>query len=175
MNQSSVITDMLNYESFSDFMESIEKSMTNLVTQTSALPKDFTENLEAFKAAVNWNESFIRCVVIIDVILFLIVFITRKNVNVQAAFFFLICLLLYFCETLNHWCSLNWRQLTTQNYFDEHGVFAGIFFAGPLLCICFLQLINFLKMASVELVKVKRLQLAQKKKNDQTEAWKKEN
>jgi hypothetical protein len=174
MNQS-IITDSLNYESFSDFMESIEKSMTKLVSQTSTLPKDFTENLEAFKASVNWDESFIRFVIIFDVVLFLIVFITRKNVNIQAAFFFLICFLLYFCETLNHWCSVNWRQLTTQNYFDEHGVFAGIFFAGPLLLVCFLQLINFLKMASNDLVKVKRLQLAQKKKSEIAEDAKKEN
>lgn len=159
-------------ETFGEFMASIESSMTNLVQQTSRVPKDFQENFEAFIAAVNWEDKLIHYLGIFHLSLFLLFMFTRKNVPFQSCLFFFISGLLFFAEKLNSWGAENWREIASQNYFDKHGAFAGIFFASPLLFICFLQLINFLAIASSDLIKVKRLQLKQQQQQKSTEAKK---
>lgn len=156
----------LSGESFEDFMRSIEVSMTNLVKETSKIPQDFQENLEAFTAAINWKDGIIRFLLVLHVLILLLTILTRKNLTIQSIIFFSISMVLFFTERINSWCHLHWREIASQDYFDQHGVFAGIFFAGPLLFISFLQLINFLKMAADDLVKVKRMQLADQKKKE---------
>ncbi len=76
----------------------------------------------------------------------------------------MICICVFLSERLNKVCAENWSHFATQNYFDAKGTFAGIFFAGPLLLIGFIQLLNFLYTASQLLVKVKRQELAMKNK-----------
>lgn len=148
---------------FGDFMKSIEDSMLNLVKKSAQVPKDFRENWEAFSAAINWQERLFMALLVFHLVLYLLAFITRNHVDLQTFLFIFISGFLFFSERINTWCRANWREIASQNYFDESGVFAGIFFAAPLLLLLFLQLINFLATASTTLVKVKRLQLAQQR------------
>jgi hypothetical protein len=155
------LTASFGGDSFGEFMESIETSMLNLVQQTAQVPKDFSENFAAFRAAVDWSDKIIQCLMFFHLFVFIAFIITRNNLTFQSVLFIVNCILLFFCEKLNSWCRIHWREIGSQNYFDERGVFAGIFFAGPLLFIGFLQLINFLRIAAGDLIKVKRLQLKQ--------------
>lgn len=128
--------------SFSDFMLNIESHMKNLMIETTKAPTDFYEHYSAFKSAINWKENFIKCLVLTHIVFFILVVYTRKNIDLQTFFFFIICISVYFSEWINTWCSDNWQLFATQDYFDKKGAFAGIMFSAPLLCIAFFQLVS---------------------------------
>lgn len=160
------ITDS-GYESFGEFMAEIEQSMKNFMQKSYKVPKDFSENWQAFITAIDWNDKLFAYLLIFHLSLAITVLATRKHVNFQGFLFVLLCGLVFLSERINTYCSLNWRNISSQNYFDEKGAFAGIFFAAPLLFILFIQLINFLIIASKDLIAVKRLQLARKRKENE--------
>jgi diacylglycerol kinase len=160
------ITDS-GYESFGDFMAEIEQSMKNIMQKSYKVPTDFSENWQAFITAIDWNDKLFTYLLVFHLSLAIIVLATRKHINFQGFLFILLCGLVFLSERINTYCSLNWRNISSQNYFDEKGAFAGIFFAGPLLLILFVQLINFLIIASKDLIAVKRLQLAKNRKVDE--------
>ena len=66
-------------------------------------------------------------------------------------------------EWLNQQGSQHWKQFATQNYFDERGIFAGLFFSGPLLIDSFIMLVLFLREASQLLIQVKKEEFKRKK------------
>ncbi|KAJ1434342.1 transmembrane protein 18, partial [Ochromonadaceae sp. CCMP2298] len=119
-----------------------------------------------FSSAIDWAETWIRCLLGLHVALFLLVLLTRNHVNAQTALFLLICLLVFAAERLNSYCAVNWPLFAKQNYFDAHGVFASTMFAGPLLIILLIQLINFLRLAATQLIKVKRMELKKTRRED---------
>ena len=104
---------------------------------------------------MDWRETWIRCLLLWHLSLWLLFIFTRKNFPaVQAVFGIAACVAL--AETLNGLCAKRWEKFATQNYFDERGVFAGIMLCAPLLALAFAMLLNFLVMASSMLVTVKR-------------------
>jgi hypothetical protein len=150
---------------FGDFMESIQDEMTDLMKKTNKAPKDAMEQWNSFSSAIDWTESWIRLLMGFHVILFLVFLIFRKNVDVQTCLFFFIVVLVYFSERVNSYCATHWAEFATQNYFDEHGVFSGLLFSGPLLTILLCQLVNFLSLTSGALVQGGRLKVRQKMKD----------
>lgn len=153
-------------EAFGGFYEGLESHFTELMKQSQRAPKDGYEHLQAFLAAVNWTEPWLRILLGFHVLLFLIALIWRRDVDVQMAVLVVICMLVFGAEHLNTFCREHWRFFATQNYFDEHGSFAGAVLATPLLCIAFFQLINLLVLASSALITAKRLQLKAKIRAD---------
>lgn len=130
---------------FSDFMSNIQDYFQNVVLESSknsnVLPKNFTEHFQAFATAINWKEPFIVCLYTFQIVLFVFVLFTRNYFYLQCFIFMMICGLISIAELLNDYGSKNWKQIATQDYFDEHGFFAGALFAGPLLVIGFTQLV----------------------------------
>jgi len=145
-------------------MGSIEDHLHQLLRQSSNSPQNLYEHWEAFSSAINWQERWIQCLVAFHVFCLLLVCIFRKNIDLQTAVFLVLILLVAMAERINSYCSIHWRTFAKQNYFDEHGVFAGLLFSGPLLMILLLQLINFLALTSSALIKSKRLQLVHQSK-----------
>lgn len=45
-------------------------------------------------------------------------------------------------ELINTYLRHHWREFSRQNYFDEHGVFMGVMWAGPLLLLGFAMLVS---------------------------------
>jgi pantothenate kinase len=127
---------------FGDFMTSIEQSMLSMMKETAKAPETAMEHWQAFSAAVDWSETWIRCLLSFHLVLLTIVLLTRKNVNAQTVLFLLICTLAFLSEHLNTYCAANWTTFSKQNYFDKHGAFAGIMYAGPLLIIGLFQLVS---------------------------------
>jgi len=70
-------------------------------------------------------------------------------------------------ERINRWANEHWQQFAGQNYFDEHGVFIALVYAGPLLLISFVILVNFLIINAKLLIAVKRAELRSKQKKEQ--------
>ena len=127
---------------FGEFMSSIEASMFNMMKETAKAPQDAYEHWQAFSSAVDWSETWIRILLSFHLILLTIVVLTRKNVNIQCALFLIICILTFMSERVNEYCANHWMDFAKQNYFDKHGVFAGIMYAGPLLIIALFQLVS---------------------------------
>jgi hypothetical protein len=118
---------------FGDFMANIEESMKHLMRETAKAPETALEHWQAFSTAVDWSETWIRGLVAFHLVLFALVILTRKKETAQTVLFSIVCLLTFMSERLNTYCAANWMQFSKQNYFDQHGVFAGIMYSGPLL------------------------------------------
>jgi hypothetical protein len=131
-------TDM----NFGDFLLDIEKNVFDFVKESAKAPETAWEHWQAFCAAIDWTETWLRCLLGFHVTLFLLVLLTRSSVNAQTVLFLFICSLVFSAEWLNSYCALNWPLFATQNYFDAHGVFASTLFAGPLLVILLVQLVR---------------------------------
>lgn len=92
--------------------------------------------------AVDWREPLIVGAVLFHTALLAAVVLARRRLYAQGALFLLIVGLLAFAEKLNSWAHDHWRMFASQQYFDRRGVFMGIFYAGPLLVIGFVQLVR---------------------------------
>ncbi len=133
-------------------------------------PETMKEYFKEFVSAINWKEPFIMYLLVALISLLIFTVLTRKVMEIQVGIFFIICMCVFLSERLNKVCSEHWATFSTQNYFDSKGTFAGIFWAGPLLFIGFFQLINFLVTASRLIVKVKRMELKNKKSSEKKDA-----
>ena len=115
---------------------------------------------------MNWTEPWLRALMGFHCLLFLVAIVWRKNVDLQMAVLGVVSILVFCSEQINALAGENWHSFSTQNYFDEHGAFAGALFCAPLLCIAFFQLINLLVLAGSALITAKRLQLSKKISDD---------
>jgi len=122
----------------------------------------FMDELQGFYHAVSWSqEPWLQAVLAMHVLLLLSVFLTRRaHYVVQFALFFLEAALIAGAQTLNSLAAQHWRSFSTQNYFDPRGVFAGVVYAGPLLCIFLVHLVLLIKNSADLVVVVKRKELA---------------
>lgn len=107
-------------------------------------PSTMLEHWNAFSAAIDWTENWIRILIAFHVLTITIVYITKNNSDIQSVLFLLLCAMVVMAERLNTFCAVNWQMFSKQNYFDEHGVFASLLYAGPLLSICLFQLVSSL-------------------------------
>ena len=132
--------------SLNDVVEGLKDQI--FADHVKGAPQTFREECAAFIAAVDWRETWIRCLLLWHLSLWLLFVFTRKNFPVQCGLFFGIAACVGLAETLNGLCAKRWEKFATQNYFDERGVFAGIMLCAPLLALAFAMLLNFLVMAS---------------------------
>mmetsp|Transcript_13567 Transcript_13567/g.15763 ORF Transcript_13567/g.15763 Transcript_13567/m.15763 type:complete len:91 (+) Transcript_13567:265-537(+) len=82
----------------------------------------------------------------------------------QIALLFFFGALVYMSELINAYCAVHWKKFSSQNYFDKHGVFTGLFWAAPLLILMMFQMLNALYQSSNMLVEVKVAELKEKRK-----------
>lgn len=153
--------------SFSGMLEGVESEILELAKKTAKPPETFRQNLEAFVTAIDWRERWIQGLLAFHVVLWLLFVAFRRRHNFQCFLFFVVVGLVSASERLNTFCRSRWRQFSTQNYFDEHGVFAAALFSGPLLALGFAMMFHFIFSSANLLVQVKRKELgvdAKKKK-----------
>lgn len=114
-----------------------------LAPSTSTLIS-FISNSLAFSSAIDWTETWIQCLLYSHLLLFLLVILSRKNINLQTVLFLVITILVFLSEPMNSFGSSHWKEFSKQNYFDKNGIFIGILYSAPLLCIGFFQLVMIL-------------------------------
>lgn len=134
---------------FGDFMKGIEQNLMHMMKESAKVPETAMEHWQAFYAAVNWTETWIRALLTFHIVIFSIVVLARKSETAQTLLFFLVCGLIFLSEYLNSYCSIHWQEFATQNYFDNHGVFAATVYSGPLLIIALFQLVSTKTHASL--------------------------
>ncbi|KAH8060151.1 DNA binding protein [Aureococcus anophagefferens] len=61
-----------------------------------------------------------------------------KVYEVQVGLFFGVTIAVGLAERLNALGAAHWEKFATQNYFDDHGIFAGALFCAPMLSLCML-------------------------------------
>ena len=129
-------------ESFGGFMADLEQHFPRLVRESYKAPSTFLEHVEAFSAAVDWTETWIRCLVGLHLLCLVLAIGLRRNLDLQTGLFIVICGLVYFAESINGYCHQHWRSFARQNYFDRAGIFAGVMFSGPLLTVLLIQVVR---------------------------------
>ncbi|XP_042510037.1 transmembrane protein 18 [Macadamia integrifolia] len=151
-------------------MEDIKSAMNEHLDQMQALLEKFSaelktgfqpayENFMGFFHAIDWKEPWLICLMSFHIVLLLMVFLSRRNVNFQMFLFLMSLAGVYFAEKINSLLAQNWRSFAGQNYFDPHGLFISVLWSGPLLFISILLLVNSLFTLCVMIVKWKKAEL----------------
>jgi hypothetical protein len=145
------------------YLESIVKKEL----RTKNMSSGFWEGLMGFYHAVDWNESWIMSIIIFQLVLFSVVIYGRNKHALQLPMLFFICGAVLVSRHLNAIGAENWKHFSSQNYFDQNGIFVGAVFAGPLLVTGFVHLIFVLKTAANLLIVVKRAEFRVKRQESQ--------
>jgi len=124
----------------------------------------FTEIVYAFIESIDWTEPWLITLLSIHVFLTIFIFLTRRRITLQVVVFLLLLGLVYTAELLNTWCSQNYHKFTTVNYFDKNGGFISFMYSFPLLLNATFALINLLLDMARTLIKLKRAQLLEQRK-----------
>ncbi|KAL2241792.1 transmembrane protein 18 [Sesamum indicum] len=117
------------------------------------------ENFMGFFHAIDWKEPWLICLISFHVVLLLVAFMSRKNINFQMCLFLLALGGVYLAERLNHYLAGNWRSFAGQNYFDRNGLFLSVLWSGPLLVIAIIILVNTLFSLCHLIVRWKKAEL----------------
>lgn len=124
-------------------------------------PQTPMEHIQAFSAAITWNEPFIKCLVAFQllVVISAIILTRRGGLYSRMGFMVFIGIIVRLAERLNVIGANRWRDFATQNYFDRNGIFMGIMICAPLLVVCFWMLFSMIREASNLLVDVKKMKM----------------
>lgn len=125
----------------------------------------FSEDFHQFVEAIDWKTDF-WIVLIFCVYLFLLMFVIlfRQDLTVQCVVFFSSCVIVWTAQYLNVALSQNWELFSSQNYFDESGLFMTVIFSLPIVSIALISLFFMLRGVSLLLVQVKRAELVRNAK-----------
>ena len=113
---------------------------------------------------MDWSERWIQCVLGFHVVTLALALLLRKSETAQMMLFFVCMCLAFGAERINTLARENWKKFSTQDYFDEKGLFISVVFSGPLLCILIVVLVNFLFIMTGVMIKVKRAELKKRSK-----------
>ncbi|WJX39010.1 hypothetical protein P8452_26603 [Trifolium repens] len=117
------------------------------------------DNFLGFFHAIDWKEPWLLGLLTFHVVLLLVTIISRRNTNFQMFLFLLTLAGVYLAERLNSFLGENWKNFSSQNYFDPSGVFMSVLWSGPLLALAMIILINTLFSLCYLIVKWKRAEL----------------
>ena len=75
-----------------EVIRGLEEQVYAMAREAGNAPKDLKEGVEAFVAAVNWNERWIQALVAFQVVVWIVTLFTRRMFVWQCGTFFFICL-----------------------------------------------------------------------------------
>jgi len=126
--------------------------------------------LSDFVESVTWSEPFILGLIVFQIVVLTAVLVSRRKLVLQVVWFVFIAVSVFFAEPLNNWGRQNWPSFSTQNYFDRNGLFAMIFFAGPLLLIANVILVNLSVRTMLLAIRVSRMKMRVQAASTETNA-----
>ena len=108
----------------------------------------FMDDVQGFYHAVAWKEErWMQALFVLEALLLVLVFVSRRvHYLAQFALLFVLASMIACAETLNTLARTRWTSFATQNYFDVHGVFAGVVYATPLLVILLIHIVLLIKV-----------------------------
>ncbi|ORZ10581.1 transmembrane protein 18-domain-containing protein [Lobosporangium transversale] len=120
---------------------------------------DFIAASTGFVSSIEWQQTWILLILTLHLCIFVTIILLRNKPNALAAT--LLCTIVFaaLSEPLNRIGNRHWQVFSDDNYFDEHGVFTSLVWAGPHISNAFLAVIFLLKATATMLIKVKKAQL----------------
>ena len=152
-----------------EFFASIKDQLAKFPTWSKSSAYIYDQFM-GFYHAVAWSkEPWLLILMGIHGLLLVLVIFGRNMYRLQVIIFLGCTLAVFASEQINSLAGSKWREFSTQNYFDKHGVFMGTVFSAPLLVILTVQLLVTLATASQLVVAVKRHEfgIEKSKKKDQ--------
>lgn len=143
-------------------------------------PQTPREHIQAFTAAITWNETFIKIILGFHVVVVVSAVALNRQGGIYSRLGFMVFvgIVVRLSDTLNTIGASRWRDFATQNYFDRGGIFMGIMVCAPLLIVCLFVLISMIREASSLIVDVGKMkaktQLKLKQKKEQKNQTKEE-
>ena len=83
-----------------------------------------------------------------------LVLLLRKSKIAMFVLLCLFCMLAFFAPVLNGLLIVHWDILFTRPYFNKQGTFLAVFYSGPLVVLCLLCLVFFLRGVLREMAKL---------------------
>mmetsp|Transcript_15385 Transcript_15385/g.26257 ORF Transcript_15385/g.26257 Transcript_15385/m.26257 type:complete len:249 (-) Transcript_15385:275-1021(-) len=159
----------------SPLMGMAENVMSDIMSHQIG-PQTPKEHIQAFAAAITWNETFIKSLLAFHAaVLVTALLLSRKGgVYGRMALMIFLGIIVRAAEYLNATGARRWREFATQNYFDKGGIFMGIMVCAPLLVVCSGMLFSMIYEASNLLVDVKKMKIDAQKKAKEKKNEKKE-
>lgn len=112
--------------------------------------------------SIDWRDPWLIGLCIFHVSVTLMALSTRNYGNFQAILFFILLLLVYFSENINHLASTNWKIFSRQQYFDSRGLFISVVFSVPILLNCMLMVGSWLWQSRQLMVTLRTAQLRER-------------
>jgi len=136
--------DMLPESIRSSLMEQAAK-IAKAASPGGAGPTPMQEmynSVMGFVHAVNWAEPLVLSIVAFVALLYVAAALASRHSDAQIAVFVVVCGLAYVAPLVSPRLSPYWREIATQDYFDEHGYFGSFMVTLPLLFLAFLQMVR---------------------------------
>ncbi|KAL3845601.1 hypothetical protein ACJIZ3_003004 [Penstemon smallii] len=140
-------------------MDQMADLVEKLTAELRSGLKPAYENFMGFFHAIDWKEPWLIGLISFHVLLLLVAFMSRRNINFQMLLFLLSLGGVYLAERLNRFLAGNWKSFAGQNYFDQQGLFLSVLWSGPLLVIAILILVNTLFSLCYLIVRWKKAEL----------------
>jgi len=139
----------------------IANSFMDEVMQGQVGPKNTWENLQAFRAAINWTEPFILSLLFFQIFTLFICYHIRKYGGTTSRLILLavIAIIVRSMEWMNKKCQIQWHRFATQNYFDPQGIFVSIFITCPLMIYALSMLVSYILEARQLIRELQKLKL----------------
>jgi hypothetical protein len=140
------------------------------ILQGQGAPSGPVEQFHAFRHAITWSEPFILSLVAFQILMILAcLFVSRKNRSMASRLIVMVFIgiTVRMGERLNRLGARHWQSFSTQNYFDQRGIFVSVMLCAPLLMDCLLMLFCYLREASQLLVQVKATQIQRQRRQQQ--------
>ncbi|KAL6520414.1 hypothetical protein OROMI_032594 [Orobanche minor] len=144
---------------FIDHMDQVADLVEKLSAELRSGLQPACDTFVGFFHAIDWKEPWLICLISFHVLLLLVAFFSRKNINFQMSLFLVALGGVYLAERLNQFLAGNWRSFAGQNYFDPNGLFLSVLWSGPLLVIAIVILVNTLFSLCYLIVRWKRADL----------------
>ncbi|XP_046350924.1 transmembrane protein 18-like [Haliotis rufescens] len=135
---------------------------------------DEIDGLWSYLNSIDWSECWLWCLGGFHVMCALMTYLTRQGGPLQAVYFVVLLMLVYFAENLNTIAAQNWKKFSRQQYFDSGGLFISVVYSVPLLVNCLVIVIMWLLATGTMMVKMKKMKLKHQARNKQKEEEKKE-
>mmetsp|Transcript_34872 Transcript_34872/g.74357 ORF Transcript_34872/g.74357 Transcript_34872/m.74357 type:complete len:229 (+) Transcript_34872:98-784(+) len=146
------------------------------IMSTQVGPQSPKEHIQAFTAAITWNEPFIQSLLAFHLLVIIIAIILSRKSGVYARMGLMVFagIIVRLAERLNTMGASHWREFSTQNYFDKNGIFMGIMICAPLLMVCLFMLTSMIMEASNLIADVKQMKINSQREQKQKRKEKKE-
>ena len=108
-----------------------------------------------FCHAVDWTESWIRCVLAMEVLTLIAAVALRKGETAQTVLFVWCMLVAFSARTLNEWGGRHWRSFSSKNS-PANGFFISTVLSTPMMVTQVVVLVNFFRLMVSMMIKTTR-------------------